>query len=173
MSMEIFGHEFWSSDGKISWYNLQTPRGEAFWLAGYEVATGKKTWYRLERNEWSIRFKVTHLDKVERKEMSQTLSGPEIRAELIYHDCVDEGGSWLLDNSMVTFGYGINCGNLHLEHDLPIAIAGRGKGTLKPGRRLRFPKCTPLCNLYLSMLHRLGIEGKSFGDSTGVLPGLG
>jgi hypothetical protein len=85
---------------------------------------------------------------------------------------LDEGGTSLLDNSMVTFGCGIKCGNLHLEHDLPIAIAGGGKGTLKPGRRLRFPKDTPLCNLYLSMLHRLGIEEKSFGDSTGVLPGL-
>jgi len=69
MSMEIFGHEFWSSDGKTIWYDLQTPRGEVFWLAGYEVATGKKTWYHLERNEWSIHLKVTHLNKVERKEM--------------------------------------------------------------------------------------------------------
>jgi oligogalacturonide lyase len=59
MSMEIFGHEFWSSDGRTIWYDLQTPRGEVFWLAGYEVATGKKTWYHLQRNEWSIHFNVT------------------------------------------------------------------------------------------------------------------
>ena len=86
---------------------------------------------------------------------------------------LDEGGQSLLDNSMVMFGCGIKCGNLHLEHDLPIALAGGGKGTLKQGRRLRFAKETPLCNLYLSMLHRMGIEEKSFGDSTGQLPGLG
>lgn len=85
---------------------------------------------------------------------------------------LDEGGKSLLDNSMVMFGCGIKCGNLHLEHDLPIALAGRGKGTLKPGRRVRFPKDTPLCNLYLSMLQRMGIQEASFGDSTGVLPGL-
>jgi hypothetical protein len=85
---------------------------------------------------------------------------------------LDEGGTSLLDNSMVMFGCGIKCGNLHLEHDLPIAVAGRGKGTLKPGRRLRFAKETPLCNLYLAMLHRMGIEEKSFGDSTGPLAGL-
>jgi hypothetical protein len=84
-----------------------------------------------------------------------------------YETCVT-----LLDNSMVMFGCGIKCGNLHLEHDLPIAVAGRGKGTLKPGRRLRFAPETPLCNLYLSMLHRMGIEEQSFGDSTGLLPGL-
>lgn len=86
---------------------------------------------------------------------------------------LDEGGSSLLDNSMVMFGWGIKCGNLHLEHDLPIGIAGRAKGTLKPGRRLRFAPETPLCNLYLSMLNRMGIEDKAFGDSTGTLAGLG
>ncbi|MEO8372870.1 MAG: DUF1552 domain-containing protein [Candidatus Solibacter sp.] len=85
---------------------------------------------------------------------------------------LDEGGTSLLDNSMVMFGCGIKCGNLHLEHDLPIALAGRGKGTLKPGRRLRFAPETPLCNLYLSMLQRMGIDEKTFGDSTGTLPGL-
>ena len=86
---------------------------------------------------------------------------------------LDEGGSSLLDNSMVMFGHGIKCGNRHLEHNLPIALAGRGKGTLRPGRRVRFPEETPLCNLYLAMLHRMGIEEKSFGDSTGPLANLG
>src|SRR4051812_537834 len=85
---------------------------------------------------------------------------------------LDEGGKSLLDNSMAMFGCGIKCGNLHLEHDLPIAVAGRGKGTLRPGRRLRFAPETLLCNLYLSMLHRMGIKEESFGDSTGTLPGL-
>ncbi|MCS7024468.1 MAG: oligogalacturonate lyase family protein [Bryobacteraceae bacterium] len=58
MAMEIWGHEFWSPDGKTIWYDLQTPRGEVFWLAGYEVATGKRTWYHLQRNEWSIHFNI-------------------------------------------------------------------------------------------------------------------
>jgi oligogalacturonide lyase len=59
MAMEIFGHEFWSQDGKTIWYDLQTPRGEDFWLAGYNVENGKKTWYHLQRDEWSIHFNVT------------------------------------------------------------------------------------------------------------------
>jgi oligogalacturonide lyase len=59
MAMEIFGHEFWSHDGKTIWYDLQTPRGEVFWLAGYNVETGERTWYHLDRDEWSIHFNVT------------------------------------------------------------------------------------------------------------------
>ena len=59
MAMEIAGHEFWSHDGRTIWYDLQTPRGEVFWLAGYDVETGRRTWYHLQRNEWSIHFNVT------------------------------------------------------------------------------------------------------------------
>ncbi len=59
MEMEIFGHEFWSADGQTIWYDLQTPRGEDFWLAGYNLATKERTWYHLQRDEWSIHFNVT------------------------------------------------------------------------------------------------------------------
>jgi len=59
MAMEIWGHEFWSADGKTVWFDLQIPRGEDFWLAGYNVDTGERTWYHLQRDEWSIHFNVT------------------------------------------------------------------------------------------------------------------
>ena len=59
MNMEIAGHEFWSADGKTIWYDLQTPRGEDFWVAGYELQTGARTWYHLERDEWSVHFNVS------------------------------------------------------------------------------------------------------------------
>jgi oligogalacturonide lyase len=58
MAMEIAGHEFFSADGQTVWYDLQTPRGEDFWVAGYEIATGRRTWYHLQRNEWSVHFNV-------------------------------------------------------------------------------------------------------------------
>ncbi len=60
MEMEIFGHEFWNRDGSIIWYDLQTPRGEDFWLAGYNVKTKDRVWQHLQRNEWSIHFNVNH-----------------------------------------------------------------------------------------------------------------
>ncbi|WP_421738887.1 oligogalacturonate lyase family protein [Caulobacter sp.] len=56
MNMEIAGHEWFSADGKTVWYDLQTPRGEDFWVAGYEIATGKRTWLHLDRNAWSVHF---------------------------------------------------------------------------------------------------------------------
>ena len=59
MNMEIWGHEFFGADGKNIWYDLQTPRGEVFWVGGVELATGRRTWYALERNEWSVHFNVS------------------------------------------------------------------------------------------------------------------
>jgi oligogalacturonide lyase len=59
MNMEIEGHEFWGADGKMIWYDLQTPKSQLFWLAGYNVSTGERTWYHLERSEWSVHFNVS------------------------------------------------------------------------------------------------------------------
>ncbi len=83
---------------------------------------------------------------------------------------VKEGEKSLLDQVMVVYGSGIGDGNRHNHDDLPILIAGHGGGTVKCGRHLRFPKDTPLMNLYLAMFDRLGCPTKSFGDSTAVLP---
>lgn len=59
-NFEIFGHEFFSHDGKWLWYDLQTPRGQVFWVAGLELATGKRVWKRLEQNEWGVHFNVSN-----------------------------------------------------------------------------------------------------------------
>ena len=59
MAMEIAGHEFWGLDGKSIWYDWQYPKGEDFFLAGYNLATHKRVAYHLQRNEWSIHFNLT------------------------------------------------------------------------------------------------------------------
>ncbi len=59
MIMEIAGHEFFSADGKTIWYDLQTPRGEDFWVAGYNLDTGERTWYHMQRDEWGVHFNVS------------------------------------------------------------------------------------------------------------------
>ena len=83
-----------------------------------------------------------------------------------------EGETSLLDNSMVLFGSSLKCGNRHIEENLPLLLAGRGKGTLRPGRRVRAERKTPFCNLHLALMERMGVKEESFGDSTGVLQGL-
>jgi oligogalacturonide lyase len=59
MNMEIEGHEFFSGDGKTLWYDLQTPKGQVFWVAGYDTVTGKRIQYNVPRAEWSVHFNVS------------------------------------------------------------------------------------------------------------------
>jgi len=79
-----------------------------------------------------------------------------------------ENGSSLLDHSMIVYGGGIGDGNRHNHDDLPLILAGGGGGTLRPGRLIEAPQGTPMTNLYLSMLDRMGVKAERVGDSTGV-----
>jgi hypothetical protein len=83
-----------------------------------------------------------------------------------------EGDHNLLDTCMIVYGSGISDGNRHNHDELPILLAGKGGGTLTPGRHVRYPHNTPLMNLYLSLLERAGAPVERLGDSTGKLPSL-
>ena len=83
-------------------------------------------------------------------------------------DARDGDGS-LLDSTLLTFGSGIGDGNRHNHDTLPILLAGRGGGAVRPGRHVVHPKETPLANLFVTMLRAAGVEAPSFGDSTGAL----
>ena len=73
---------------------------------------------------------------------------------------------------MVVYGSGLSDGNKHDHNDLPVVLAGRGDGSLKPGAHLIYPVGTPLTNLYFALLDRMGVQPDSIGDSTGKLDHL-
>ncbi len=83
-----------------------------------------------------------------------------------------DGDGTLLDHSLIVYGSGLSDGNAHTHEDLPVLLAGRGGGNLKPGRHLVYPDGTPITNLYLTLLDRVGVKPESIGDSTGQLPYL-
>jgi hypothetical protein len=85
---------------------------------------------------------------------------------------IREGEGTLLDNSMVLFGSSLSDGNRHDPNNLPILLGGRAGGALRTGCHIASPKNTPLCNLYVSMLERMDLPVRSFGDSSGPLAGL-
>ncbi len=83
---------------------------------------------------------------------------------------IREGEGTLLDHAMIAYGSGNSDGNAHNHDDLPILLAGGGCGSLQPGRHIRYPKETPLSNLWVSMLRRMEVDIQQLGDSTGGLP---
>ena len=82
---------------------------------------------------------------------------------------IREGDGNLLDHSMIVYGSGISDGDHHNHDDLPVILAGHGNGTLKTGRLWQAGDDTPMTNLHLSLLDRMGVHAERVGDSTGKL----
>jgi hypothetical protein len=78
----------------------------------------------------------------------------------------------LLDHSLLLYGSGMGNPNQHDHDDLPILVAGGAAGRMKGGRHIRFAKPTPLANLHLTLLDRVGVRLDSFGDSRGKVDEL-
>jgi len=86
---------------------------------------------------------------------------------------IDEGGSSLLDSSVVLYGSEMKDGNGHIKEDLPLVLVGKGQGRMKTGQHLAFDKGTPLANLHLTLARQFGAGLESFNNaSTGTLNGI-
>jgi hypothetical protein len=162
LMLDIMVLAFWTDSTRIGTFmfaNAVSGRSFSF-LDGvkgghHEISHHEKSAEKLEQykriNQWHVQQYAYMLEKMR---------------------SIKEGEGNLLDNSMVLLGAGMRDGNAHDPHNLPILLAGKGGGTLAPGRHLVYGKKTPLCNLYRSMLNRMGTPVEKLGDSTGELPGL-
>ena len=83
-----------------------------------------------------------------------------------------DGDATLLDRTLMVYGSGISDGVRHAHDDLPVLVAGRGNGAVRPGRHLSFDDGTPMANLYLTLLDKIGVHPESVGDSTGRIEHL-
>jgi len=162
LMLDILVLAFWSDSTRIGTFmfgNAQTGRNFSF-IDGVNGSYHGLSHHRNESKTLEQYTKINHWHSVQLGYFLDQLKG------------LDEGGTSLLYNSMVLYGSTIRDGNKHDEKNLPLLLAGHGQGTLRPGRRIRAPKETPLCNLYLSMLDRFGIKAEEFGDSSGRLSEL-
>jgi len=109
--------------------------------------------------------KVRQLEEIDRRQMQML---EKIVSRLA---AKKEGGERLLDRTMVFYGSNMGDANIHDNTNLPILLAGGG---FKHGQHLAFKRDnnTPLCNLFVSMMQRLGIEAEAFASSSGRITGL-
>jgi hypothetical protein len=162
LMMDIFILALWTDSTRIA--TLMTGDAQSSqdysWLAGV-----KGSWHGLSHHR-NVEETRTQYEKITNWNIEQ------VAYLLKRMHSLKEGSTSLLDNSIVMFGASLKDGNRHDPENLPILLAGRGKGTLRPGRRVRAAEKTPLCNLYMALLERVGVKTDSFGDSTGALTGL-
>ena len=87
-------------------------------------------------------------------------------------DALTEGEGSMLDSTLFLYGTGISDSNTHFHDDLPIALVGGRNAGITGGRYIRYPENTPLANLHVTILEKLGVPVEAFGDSTGRLDRL-
>jgi hypothetical protein len=83
-----------------------------------------------------------------------------------------EGDGNLLDHSLVLYGSGMGNPNIHDHVNLPIIVAGGAAGRVKGGRHIKYAEPTPLANLHLTLLERVGVRMDAFADSQGKVDEL-
>ncbi|MCA9120941.1 MAG: DUF1552 domain-containing protein [Planctomycetaceae bacterium] len=83
-----------------------------------------------------------------------------------------EGSGSLLDHSLYLYGSGMGNPNVHDHTNLPILVAGGAAGNLQGGRHIKFDAPTPLANLHLTLLNKVGVQRDAFADSQGPLDEL-
>jgi hypothetical protein len=86
---------------------------------------------------------------------------------------IDDGAGFMLDNSLVLYGSGMKDGNGHIKKNLPLVVAGKAGGKLKPGTHLKTSESTPLPNLLVTVQQTFGIESNTInGVGSGTINGL-
>ena len=155
----------------------------AFWTDSTRVGTfmfgnsvSSRNFSFLEAGLGSHHENSHHEGKVEKKNRYQRINQWHVEQTAYFLGRLKscrEGEGNVLDNSMILFGAGMSDGNAHSPHNLPLVLAGRGGGTLRPGRHLSFERDHPMANLHLALLKRMGVPAQSWADSTGELAGLG
>ncbi len=108
-------------------------------------------------------------EKIEKVVKIETLQSQMFAYYLDRLQSTPDGDGSLLDNSIVTCGSAISDGNSHDFQNLPVLVFGAGAGQIKGGRHLKYPIETPVTNLYLTLLEKMGLPMEEFGDSTGQL----
>jgi len=106
--------------------------------------------------------------KLERLSRIQNYHSKKFAAFLQKLKDTPDGDGNMLDNSIIVYGSNMSDSNVHNHFPLPMTVFGKGAGTIKGNQHLRYADKTPVANLHLTLLHRIGYDVEKFGDSSGL-----
>ena len=115
------------------------------------------------RNDPELRAKIARINQYHMQLFAEFVE--KLRA-------TPDGDGSLLDNAIILYGAALRDGNAHSYDDLNLLLVGGGGGRLRGGRHIMYPAETPLANLHLTLMDKLGMPVEQFGDGTGTLTGL-
>ena len=112
------------------------------------------------------------LSRIEKLVKIQTWHMERFAAFLTRLAAIPDGDGTLLDHAMFLYGSNMSNSDRHNGHPLPTILVGGGNGALRGGQHVALPKPTPIANLHLTILEKIGEARESFGDSTGTIAGV-
>jgi hypothetical protein len=112
------------------------------------------------------RERIAELSRIQRYHMERFAAFLKKLAE------TNEGDGSILDHSLFLYGSNMSNSNAHDNYPLPVVLIGGANGKHSGGKNVVLPERTPLANIHLTMLDKLGIQQQSFGNSTGLLSGV-
>jgi hypothetical protein len=109
-----------------------------------------------------MRTSTATLKEATRDELVQTINTSAEKLKTL--KATPDGDGSLLDHSLILYGSGMSNSNVHNHSPLPILVAGGAAGKLKGGRHVKYPNETPLANLHVAMMNKLGVPAEKFAD---------
>lgn len=158
LMLDLMVHAFWTDSTRISTFmfaNDVSPKNFA------QLIPGTSSHHELSHHQ-------NKADKYEPYSKINRWHNEQLAYFMDKLKAIKEGDGTLLDNSMLLFGSSFSDGNRHDPNNIPVLLAGKAGNKIKSGRHIKCEKKTPLCNLYVSMLDRMGTPVESFGDSNGA-----
>lgn len=162
LMMDIIALAFWSDSTRVStfMFGVEVSGRNFSFLPGVNTGHHETSHHENRPEKMEMYYKINRWHMEQYAYLLEKLKS------------IKEGEGNLLDNSMIMIGSGMRDGNAHSPYNLPLLMAGKGGNTIATGRHIQYAEKTPLCNLYVGMARRMGVNLDRFGDSTGELAGL-
>jgi uncharacterized protein DUF1552 len=141
-------------------------------MVSREVSNRTYTQVGVTDGHHAISHHQNRAEKMEKNVRIQTFNVNQFRRFLERLQNTPDGDGTLLDHSVILYGSNMSNSNAHDHFPLPNLVVGGAAGRMKGGRHLRYADHTPMTNLLVSMLDKVGVRQESLGDSTGTLENL-
>jgi Protein of unknown function (DUF1552) len=141
-------------------------------MVSREVSNRTYTQIGVTDGHHAISHHQNRAEKMEKNVRIQTFNVNQFKGFIEKMKQTPDGDGSLLDHSVILYGSNMSNSNAHDHFPLPNLVVGGAAGRMKGGRHLRYPDHTPMTNLLMTMLDKVGVKQEALGDSTGTLANL-
>jgi hypothetical protein len=141
-------------------------------MVSREVSNRTYTQVGVSDGHHAISHHQNRAEKMEKNVRIQTFNINQFTGLLEKLKSMPDGDGTMLDHTLLLYGSNMSNSNAHDHYPLPNLVVGGAAGAMKGGRHLKYADHTPMTNLLVTMLDKVGVRQETLGDSTGTLENL-